>query len=196
MRARVRFTRHVARFAFVLVVWTLSLTGAWWLAEAASGGADGTYTVTITKVEVSKDSGTTYTTVFSGSQVINIASANAGAVAAGLVSGTPMDAGTYDQVRVTLGSTLQLKGFRNTGSSTTDYTNGTSFNTVAGNDAGSDYAVSTFTIPEASRIQTFTGYSIVVSPGGAPKVTITFNTSGVIIAGPSINPPSVTVTSS
>lgn len=165
-------------------------------AEAASGDADGTYTVTITQVEVSKDQGTTWTTVFSGSQAINIASVTAGAAAAGLVSGATLDAGTYDRVRVTLGANLLIKGWRNTGSSTTDYTNGSTFNTVAGNDPGGDYAISTFTIPDASRVQTFTGLSIVVQPGGAPTCTIKFDTSGVIAAGYTINPPSVSVTTS
>ena len=166
------------------------------MVEAASSDADGTYTVTITKLEVSKDSGATFITVFSGSQAINIAAADAGAVAAGLVSGAAMETGTYDRVRVTLASDLLVKGFRNTGGGTTDYTNGTSFNTVAGNDPGGDYAVSTLTVPEENRVQTFTGYSIVVQPGGSSQVTITFNTTGVIIAGPSIKPPSVSVTAS
>ena len=183
-------------------VWCLALVAVCWAVgprgvEAASSDADGTYTVTITKVEVSKDSGATYVTVFSGSQAINIASVNAGAVAASLVSGVVLDAGTYNRVRVTLGANLQVKGFRNTGSGTTDYTNGTTFNTVAGNDPGGDYAVSTFTINPADRLQVLTiSPSVVIQPGGSPNVTVTFNTSGVIAASYTITAPSVSVASS
>lgn len=173
------------------VVWSTCFSLA--MAEAGSGDADGTYTVTITKIEVSTDQGTTYTTVFSGSQAINIASVGANTVAAGLVSGASLDAGTYDRLRVTIGDTLQLKGFRNTGGGATDYTNGTTFNTVAGDSAGSDYAVSSFTIDAANRVQTFT-ISIVVKPGGSPRCTVKFDTQSVIGAGYTISPPAVSVT--
>ncbi len=168
------------------------------LAHAASGNADGTYTVTITKVEVSKDSGTTYTTIFNGSQDINIASVDAGAVAAGLANGVTVDAGTYDRVRVTIGSTLNVKGYVNNGA-TTIYTDGNTFSTniAAANTPGGTYAVSTFTIPVASRVNVNTT-SITVGTGSSPTVDVAFDTSGVIIqAGgvPSIGAPTVTVTS-
>ncbi len=167
-------------------------------AEAASGSADGTYTVTITKVEVSKDGGTTYTTIFSGSQDINIASVNAGAVAAGLANGVTVESGTYDRVRVTIGATLQVKGYVNNGA-TTIYTDGTTFSTNVGgaNTPGGNYAVSTFTIPVASRVSVNTT-SIDIQPGKSPTVDVTFDTSSVITqAGgvPSIGAPTVTVSS-
>lgn len=160
------------------------------LAEAASGDADGTYTVTVTKVELSKDGGTTYTTVFSGSQAINIASASAGAVAASLASGVALEVGTYTACRVTLDSALVVKGYVTVGG-TTFYTDGTTFSGVAGSSPGAGYATSTFTIDATNRTQTYTSLSMVVQPGGSPKVTVTFNTAGVVIAGPSIGPPSV-----
>ena len=174
--------------ALAVVCWAVGPRGV----EAASSDADGTYTVTVTQVEVSKDSGTTYKTVFSGSQAINIASVNAGAVAAGLVSGVVMDAGSYDRVRVTLGASLQIKGFRNTGGGATDYTNGTTFNTVAGNDPGGDYATSTFSISNPIQVYTVAP-PIVIQPGGSPNAIVTFNTSGVIGAGYTVTAPSVSV---
>lgn len=184
--------------------WVAVLPVIAWLAlgaaqvEAASGNADGTYTVTVTMVEMSKDSGATYTTVFSGSQSINIASVSAGSVAAGLVSGVTMDAGTYDRVRVTLGSTLQLKGYVNNGG-TTIYTDGSTFSTngAAADTPGGAYAISTFTIPANSRTDINT-VSIVVPPAGSPTVNVTFDTSGVITQSggvPSVGSPTVTVTS-
>ena len=167
-------------------------------AEAASGNADGTYTVTITKVEVSKDSGTTYTTIFSGSQDINIASVSAGAVAAGLANGVTVDSGTYVRVQVTIGASLQVKGYVNNGA-TTIYTDGTTFSTNSGgaDTPGGNYALATFTIPVASRVSVNTT-SIAIQPGNSPTVDVTFDTSGVITqAGgvPSIGAPTVTVSS-
>ena len=167
-------------------------------AEAASGNAAGTYTITITKVEVSKDSGTTYTTIFSGSQDINIASVNAGAVAAGLANGVTVDSGTYDRVRVTIGANLQVKGYVNNGA-TTIYTDGTTFstNSAAADTPGSSYAISTFTVPAASRVSVNTT-SVAIQPGKSPTVDVTFDTSGVITQSsgtPSIGAPTVTVSS-
>ena len=167
-------------------------------AEAASGNADGTYTVTITKDEVSKDSGTTYATIFSGSQDINIASVNAGAVAAGLANGVTIDSGTYDRVRVTIGASLLVKGYVNNGA-TTIYTDGSTFstNTGAADTPGGTYAISTFTIPADSRVNVNTT-SIDIQPGKSPTVGVTFDTSGVITQTggfPSIGAPTVTVSS-
>ena len=167
--------------ALVAVCWAVGLRGV----EAASGAADGTYTVTITKVEASQDSGTTYTTIFSGSQSINIASVSAGAVAAGLASGAALDVGTYDTVRVTLGATLLAKGYVNNAGDTV-YTNGgtdgsaSSTNGGVTDTTGSDYAISTYTIPVANRTNTTTGLSFVVQIGTSPTVTIKFDTSGVL----------------
>lgn len=178
------------------------LLGAAHWAEAASGDADGTYTVTITLIEVSTDGGATYTTLFSGSQAVNIASADAGATVAGLASGVDLAAGTYDTVRVILGESLLLKGYVNNGT-TTIYTNndadGFGNNGGGGADTpGSDYAASTFTIPQASRTQTFTGLSLPVSKENPRTVVVSFNTAGVITqAGgiPSVGAPSVTISS-
>ena len=173
-------------------------------ANAASGDADGTYTVTITKIEASKDGGTTYATVFSGSQDINIASVSAGAVAAGLASGAVLDVGTYNTIRVTIGSTLRAKGYVNN-SGNTVYTNGgtdTSASSTNGgvlNSPGSDYAISTYTIPAANRTNTTSDLSMVVQVGKSPTCTVKFDTSGVLsVIGGGVVPgaPSVTITTS
>lgn len=182
-----------------LAGWLLGIAG--WT-EAASGDADGTYTVTITLIEVSKNGGTTYTTLFSGSQAVNIASASAGAAVAGLASGVDLEAGTYDTVRTTLASTLLLKGFVNNGT-TTIYTNndadGFTNNSGGGaNSPGTDYAISTFTIPEANRTQTITGLSLSVSRQAPRTCIVTFDTAGVITQSggtPSVGAPSVTISS-
>ena len=195
-----RASRLVGCVVLVVGCWAVGPRGV----EAVSGAADGTYTVTITKVETSKDGGTTYTTIFSGSQAINIASVSAGAVAAGLASGAVLDVGTYGIVRVTLGATLQAKGYVND-SGNTVYTNGgtdgsaSSTNGGVLNTPGADYAVSTYTIPAANRTNTTSGLSIVVQVGTSPTCTVKFDTSGVLsVIGGGVVPgaPSVTISGS
>ncbi|MBI3323501.1 MAG: hypothetical protein HYZ95_03445 [Candidatus Omnitrophica bacterium] len=171
-------------------------------AWAASGDAAGTYTVTVTKIEVSQDNGSTYFTVFSGSQAINIAASNAGAVAAGLVNASGVPPGTYNLIRTTLGESLLIKGFVNNGA-TTFYTNndadGFALNAGAADTPGGDYATSTLTIPAANRASTLTVSFTATGGGAASKVKVSFDTGGVlsVVGGaPSLNAPSVTVTSS
>ena len=190
-------------------VWCVALLAVCWAAgsrgvEAASGNADGTYTVTITKVEASQDGGTTYTTLFSGSQDINIAAVDAGAVAAGLVSGAALDVGTYNTIRVTIGATLRVKGYANNGGSTVYTSGGTdasAFSTNAGvtDTPGSGYTVSTYTVPTANRTSVTNGLSIVVQSGNSPTATVKFDTSGVLSASGGIltpGAPTVTITGS
>lgn len=163
--------------------------------QAGSTDADGVYSVTITKVEFSTD-GTNFITVFEGSKLVNIAAIDAGAVAAGLIGGVSIPAGTYTDVRWTVGSDLLLKGYINSGADTT-YTNGATFDTNVGSTdtPGNDFATSTFTIPGGSRSGTTSGLSIEVGQGKNPVCSVSFDTSGVISAGPSINAPVVDITS-
>lgn len=177
------------------------LSSLLWCGSAAGGStdADGVYTVTVTLVEASSDGGATYTTLFSGSQDINIAAVNAGAVAAGLVSGVEIPVGTYNRVRVTIGATLLGKGYVNSGGNTF-YTsggvNGTS--SIAGNDntTASDYTTSTYTIPEANRVSTQT-VSIPIEKDKPTTIRVNFDTRGVFsLNGSTVVPgePSVSVT--
>lgn len=168
-------------------------------AWAASGDADGTYTVTITRIEISQDGGATYFPIFSGSQAVNIASANAGAVAAGLVSGEGVPHGTYNTLRVTLAETLQMKGFVNNGG-TTFYTNndadGFGLNAGAADTPGADYATSSFTIPANNRVQLFSVTFTCQGGGVASRVRVSFNAGGVLsISGglPTVGAPAVSV---
>ncbi len=190
--------RHAA--GRLLAVGFLVLSGAAWC-EAASGNADGTYTVTVTQIEMSSDGGSTYTTVFSGSQAINIASVSAGATAAGLVKAADLATGTYTRLRVTIGANLLLKGYVNNGSQTIFTNGGTgsdgfSTNTNAADTPGGTYATSTFTVPADNRINTMT-VSIPVSRDVSATAVVKFDVSGVITqAGgiPSVGAPVVTVT--
>ena len=182
------------RIASLLLI--LLWAGSAW---AATGDADGTYTVTITKIEISQDGGGTYFTVFSGSQAINIASAQAGAVAGSLVNASGVPHGSYNRVRVTLGDSLIMRGFVNNGG-TTFYTNndadGFGLNGNAANAPGADYTTSTFTIPAANRTQLFSINFTCPGGGAGVKVRISFDASGVLsISGglPAVGAPSVSI---
>ncbi len=192
--------RHVSVLAG-FGAFCLLLTGT---AYAASGNAAGIYTVTITKTEISNDGGATYQTVFSGSTSINIASVNAGSLAASLASGVILAPGTYNRVRCTIGSAILFKGYVNNGSTTIYTSGGTdsgafSTNLATSDTPGTDYATSTFTVPAASRTAAQV-VTIVVSAGGtAPTVRVAFDTSSVLSQTggiPSLSPPTVTITSS
>ncbi len=186
-----------------LMAWALPVLTAGRV-EAASGDAEGTYTVTLTKIEMSGDGGATYLTLFSGSSDINIASASAGAAVAGLVSGVGVPPGSYNRIRVTLGSTLRIKGYvNNTGDGTTLYTNGgtdgNGFSGIVGldNTTSGTYSISTFTIDAGSRTQQLSVSIAIPSGGASGTVRVSFNTSGVITQSggtPSIREPSVSVT--
>lgn len=185
----------------------LGLLIAWPVTEAGDQDADGTYTVTVTTVELSKDSGATYATVFSGSQAVNIASADAGAAVGGLVSGAELEAGTYDRARVTLGATLLAKGYVNSGGNTfytdggTETGAGESTSSIAGtnNTSAADYATSTYTIPVGDRTQVVTFSTPVAVSKDNPKTCIvTFNTADVLSLNATVvvpGAPSVSVSS-
>lgn len=186
---------------------------SWWLAVglvvsvwaaspalAGSGDADGTFTVIVEKIEISPGDGT-FVTVFSGSSSLNIAAANAGAVAAGLVSGKAVPPGHYNVVRVTIGSTIRVKGYVNSGANTlyTDGgTDGGAFTSIAGNDntTAADYTASTFTVPAENRVKTDSLTFTCTKGGPAPTVRISFDTSGVINTNPGLNPPTITYSTS
>jgi hypothetical protein len=171
-------------------------------ASAATGSGGGqAYKVTVTTVETSSDGGSTYTTLFSGSQEIDIASATAGAVAAGICSGVKLSPATYNRIRVTIGSALKAKGYVNI-SGVTHYTDGgtdaDAFSQAAGNNnpPSSGFTESTFTIPAGNRTSIDT-VSIVVTETNSPTVKVAFDTTGVFINGggnPSVGPPVVTMT--
>ncbi|MBI3322157.1 MAG: DUF4382 domain-containing protein [Candidatus Omnitrophica bacterium] len=184
--------RRIAVVALILLLWSAD-------SEAVSGEADGTYTVTVTKVELSQDNGAVYFTVFEGSQAVNVASANAGAVAAGLVSGSGLPPGTYNQCRTTIGESLSIRGYVNNGG-TTFYTNndadGFGLNAGAADTPGGDYATSVITVPAANRTSTM-AFNFTCSGGSSKRIRISFDTSGVLVVNggfPFLNEPSVSIT--
>ncbi len=95
-----RYLRHILLGYFLVIVFP---------ALALANGPANVYKVTITKFEMFN--GTSWVTIFDGtSTTIDIASANAGAVAGSFVSGQNIPDGTYTQVRVTPSATFSIKG--------------------------------------------------------------------------------------
>ena len=188
----------------LFLVWGVGLLlGLPRVAAAATGDGGGqVYKVTITTIEISDDGGSTFTTIFSGSQEIDVAAVDAGAIAAGLVSGVDLADGTYNAIRATVADTIQVKGYVNI-SGTTHYTDGgtdaAAFSQAAGNDnppSDSTFAESTFGLG-GPQSQTTTGLSIVMSPETSPVVTVAFNTADVVFndgGNPSVRAPTVTIT--
>lgn len=186
--------------ALALMVVATAPAGAVTTPPPTPSGTPEAYGVTITKIEVSQDEGATYLTRFAGQCDVNLVTEAAGRVVAGLTSGDPLPAGTYNRLRITLGPTLYLKGYLNY--------NGATFSTNGGADdhgyeanlaglnaPGDSYAVSAFTIPEASR--TFEqAITLSISAASAPPL-VTFDLSGTITqtsGNPTVNAPVVTVT--
>lgn len=75
----------------------------------AGSEVDGTYTVTIKKMEISQD-GTTWVTLGESEQSFNIASKSAGASIGSYISNFSIPVGTYNYLKVTLSRTITIKG--------------------------------------------------------------------------------------
>jgi len=191
--------------SFCLMGLILSFISGAPVSFAASGDADGTFTVDMTKIEISSDSGTTYTTIFEGNTSVNIASADAGAAISSLIQDVTLKNGLYDCVRATVGDTLLMRGYVNDPDAvTTLYTDGDSnddaFTGTAGLDSpGGDYAVSAFTIDAVQRTQVTCGLSINIDGGGAvPTVVVNIDANGVLTQSgdtPSIGSPNIVCSS-
>ena len=186
---------------WLCLIWGVGLLlGLPRVAAAATGDGGGqVYKVTITRIEISADGGANYTTIFSGSQEIDIAAVGAGAVAGGLVSGVDLPDGTYNTIRATVADSIKVKGYVNI-AGTTHYTNGTTFGQEAGNDSpptDGTFVESTFDLG-APQTATNTGLTIVMTPETSSVVTVAFNTAGVVAddggGDPTVTAPTVTIT--
>lgn len=119
------------------------------------GNADGTYIVTISKIEISQNN-STWITLGEGAQVFNIASLTVGTDFSNYVSNTSITAGTYKYVRVTVSRTIQIKG-SGTNSGNVYYTTaatvslgGGSLGVASAANDNTNYATSTIVIPSSA----------------------------------------------
>lgn len=147
----------------------------------AETGNPSVYKVTVQRIELSADGGTTYTTVFSGSSELDIASANAGQVAGNFVSDIKIADGLYNRLRVTISATFKIKGSVVLNADNRRYytlANGTA-SLVAANEVEA-----TITAPvNISPTGTFTSVdtvSITVANGKSGVIRVAFDTQGTI----------------
>jgi len=75
----------------------------------AGSEVNGTYTITIKKIEISQD-GSNWVTIGEGSRSFNIASGRVGAQIGSYASNSSIPSGTYRYVRNTLSRTITIKG--------------------------------------------------------------------------------------
>lgn len=155
---------------------------------------NGTYTITIKKIEISQD-GNTWVTLADTEQSMNIASGNMGATIGSYVSNVLVPEGTYTQLRTTLSRTITIKG-QGADGGTTYYTttqNGKSADGLfyyATANSG-DYEAATIRVPDDAqgvelldgdmRVTTdISGSPLVIAKGQNKSVSLSFNTKSMI----------------
>ena len=146
------------RKLFIIIIF-LSMAGFVYAGPGDSnnfyGNADGTYIVTISKIEISQDN-STWITLGEGAQQFNIASLTVGTDFSNYVSNTSITAGTYKYVRVTVSRTIQIKGSGTNGGNvyyTTAATvslGGGSLGIASAANDNTNYATSTIVIPSSA----------------------------------------------
>lgn len=164
-------------YALALV---LSATTAAFAQAPTATGTPTVYKVTVKKVEFSSDAGTTYITGKEADQEMDIASVNAGALAANYASGVVLPSATYNRIRVTLSCTIRLRGSVAFGGQTYYTTGAAGTSTVAGN-----LAEGAFTVPAAGGcvgglLTSTDTVSMTVFEDQAKTVNVSFNVTGAI----------------
>jgi hypothetical protein len=156
------------------------------------------YKVTVKKVEFSSDGGTTFVTLKEADQEMDIASVNAGALAANYASGATLPAATYNRIRVTISCTIKLRGNVSFGGITyyTTSTGGTS--AVAGNLAEGSYTVPAGAGCAGGQLTSTDTVSFAVIEGQGKTMNVSFDVTGSIRldgapGGATLSPNTVTV---
>lgn len=175
----------------------------------AALGTPTVYRVTVRRIEISKDGGTTWVTVGSGDLTFNIASANAGAVVGTYVSNATVDAGTYNKMRATISRTYTLRGsiVQDAGANngTRFYTSANGATQVAGNEGEQSITAPTnVTLPTGISLSPDGDFyatmdvNLTFTASGPNTVTVNFDVTNAMQLLPDDTfipqPPSVTVT--
>jgi hypothetical protein len=108
--------RRLRKLSFLLVFLIIGITKNKIYAQPnpafygdAGSEVNGTYTVTIKKIEISKD-GTNWVTLGEKTQSFNIASQSIGATIGSYISNTSIPIGTYNYLKITQSRTITIKG--------------------------------------------------------------------------------------
>lgn len=162
------------------------------------------YEVTVKKVEIFNSTTNSWFTLASTPKTFDIASVSAGAAVGDMISGVIPPAGTYTQVRITVGSEFKIKACNSTGNQCTSGTYSSPPHTLASANAGSMATASEVTVdidfsdsgtigisacPATPQCYADGGDSLVVTenlgpitvgPGSLPKsISISFNLDNV-----------------
>lgn len=190
MREALRWGVKVTLTVVALILATAAVSSA-----QDATGTPTVYKVTVKKVEFSSDGGATFVTLKEADQQMDIASVNAGAVAANYASGASLPAGIYNRIRVTISCNMRLRGQVAFGVNTF-------YTTAAGGTAANDatqLAEGPFTIPTppcagGSLTDTET-VSFTVIEGQGKTVDVIFDvTGGIRVDAGVLSPNTVTVT--
>lgn len=147
------------------------------------------YKVTLKKLEVSTNGGTTWITLKEADQEMDIASVTAGQVAAGYVSNAALPVGTYNRMRVTISATFKMQGFAyyNTNDRTYFTTAGGDSN-VTGNVSDtsqfSGYAEQGITVPGQTQLQSefdLSSTPMTITMGGTQKAKVSFDVTNTLL---------------
>ena len=164
--------------ALGVIVWLVLGVAGISFGAAVATDTPQTYKVSITKLEISNDGGSTYITLFEGaSDYIDIASVSAGQAAGNFFAGLSVPDGTYTHVRATPSATFKMKG-------SVSYS-GTTYYTIAG---GSTSTTAADMVEATINVQgTMTGTAQTLSPAitvkngvANHKVRIEFNVSNTL----------------
>lgn len=183
-----RYLRHILLGCFWVIIFP---------ALALANGPANVYKVTIAKFEMFN--GTSWITILDGaSTTIDIASANAGAVAGSFLAGQNIPDGTYTQVRVTPSATFSIKG--NDGSRYTTAAKGPNGGCVYSASAAAETECSVTISDGVTATTTTLSQAITITAGvSSHKVRVSFDTSTAIqyvIAADELFPAQPTVTTS
>lgn len=176
-----QIVKRLSIFLLVLIVIGLIKTDIYAQPNPAFYGdagseVDGTYTVTMKKIEISED-GSTWVTLGEQTQSFNIASGSAGASIGSYISNSSVPVGTYNYLRITQSRTITIKGRSGDQNGNYYYTT-----TSQGKVSGFYKAGETLVISGNDMIITKDQSSnpIVISEGQTKSMAISFNTESMI----------------
>jgi hypothetical protein len=148
----------VLRRIFYLSIFFVSLNlfaGTELFAQRVARGTPSIYKVTMIKLEMSQNSGTTWFTVADSQLELDIASVEAGQKAGDWVSNVSLPIGTYNRMRHTVSATFKMRGYAyyNT-TNRTYFTTPNGISNVVGN------------VTDTSQMPSYGEQSITISEGG------------------------------
>ena len=176
-------------WAVFLLLAELFFVDSFSLAATVATATPAVYKVTLKKLELSTNGGSTWITIKEADQEMDIASVNAGQVAAGYISNVSIPVGTYNRMRVTISATFKMQGFAyyNTNNKTY-FTTASGDSNVDGNVSSiasfTGYAEQSITIPGQTQLQSefnLSGSPMTIKMGAIQKATVSFDVTNTLV---------------